>query len=66
MNYPDGVIPPGPDFDIKKLTPAELQLLVGRYITAVQAGEDVTETTFYVAKWLQGMSLQLPTTSYYP
>lgn len=59
MGYPDSVVPPGPDFDLKKLDPVELQLLVGQYIAAVQAGaRDVSGTTFYITRWSQGM-LQL-------
>ena len=54
-NYPDDVMPPGPDIDLKKLSPAELQLLVGPYITAVQAKKEVTGTSFYMTKWSQGM-----------
>lgn len=55
MNYPDGVTPPGPDFDLKKLSPAGLQLMVGPYIGAVQAGDDVAGTAFVIKQWSQGM-----------
>ena len=64
VNYLDGVIPPGPNFDIKKLSVMELQLLVGPYIAAIQAEEDIAGTTFHVVKWPQGMSLQPCTTNY--
>ena len=63
VNYPDDVIPPGPNFDVKKLSSTELQLLVGPYIAAVQAEKDITGTTFRVKKWSQGMSLEPHTTS---
>ena len=58
-NYPDDVMPPGPDFDLKKLSPADLQLLVGPYITAVQAKKEVAGTSFYMTKWSQGTSQHL-------
>lgn len=56
VNWPDNVMAPGPGFDLKKLTPAELQLLVGAYIDAVQSGSDVNGTTFHIKKWSQGTS----------
>ena len=64
VNYPDGVIPPGPNFNVNKLSITELQLLVGQYIAAIQAEEDIAGTIFRVVKWPQDMSLQPCTTNY--
>lgn len=50
VNYPDDVIPPGPNFDVKKLSATELQLLVGPYIATIQEEKDITGTMFRVKK----------------
>ena len=57
MNWPDNVMAPGPGFDLKTITPPELQLLIGTYIDTVQSGGDVNGTTFNIQKWSQGKLL---------
>ena len=55
VNYPDGVLPPGPDFKIKKVSAMALQLLVGRYIEAIEKGDNTEGTHFSIEKWKDGV-----------
>lgn len=55
-NWLNIMIPPGPNFDLRKLNPSELQVLVGPYLAAVKTGNDMVGTTFIIKKWTWGMS----------
>lgn len=55
VKYPDCVLPPGPDFEIKKVSAIALQLLVGWYIEAIEKGDNTEGTHFSIEKWKDGV-----------
>jgi hypothetical protein len=56
ISWVDGVMPPGPDFDIKKLGAGELRSLAGSYVDAILTGSDDYEA-FSVIRWTAGKSV---------
>lgn len=53
VGWVDGIIPPGSDFDIKKLGAGELRKIVGSYIDHVLNGDNTYEA-FSVIRWSEG------------
>jgi hypothetical protein len=56
IGWEDGVMAPGPDFDIKKLGAGELRSLAGSYVDAILNGSDDYEA-FSVIRWTPGGSV---------
>ena len=53
-HWTDGIMPPGRDFDLKKLSASELRDLSGSYVDAMLNGNDNFEV-FSVIPWSAGM-----------
>lgn len=54
IDWVDGAIPPGPDFDIKKLGAPELREIAGSYVDGVLNGDNDPEA-FSVIHWSAGV-----------
>jgi hypothetical protein len=53
IGWVDGIIPPGYDFDIKKLGAGELREISGSYVDALLNGDDDHEV-FSIIHWTPG------------
>lgn len=56
LDWCDGVLCPGPDFDLKKMSSVNLRSLVEGYIEDELHGTK-KHTTFSIGKWSDGMYL---------
>ena len=54
VGWIDGILPPGPDFDIKKLGASELREIAGSYVDTVLNGNDNYDI-FSVIRWTKGV-----------
>jgi hypothetical protein len=54
VDWVKGIIPPGPDFDIKKLGASDVRAIAGSYVDAVLNGKDDYEA-FSVIRWSEGV-----------
>jgi hypothetical protein len=54
IDWVDGIIPPGPEFDIKKLGAGELRDIAGSYVDNILNGSDDYEV-FSVIRWSAGV-----------
>jgi len=54
VGWINGILPPGPDFDIKKLGASELQEIAGSYVDTVLNGNDNYDV-FSVIRWTKGV-----------
>lgn len=54
IGWVDGILPPGPNFDIKKLGASELRQIAGSYVDNALNGSDDYEV-FTVIRWSRGM-----------
>jgi len=55
IDWVNGILPPGPDFDIKKLGAGELRDIAGSYVDSVlNSGDDYD--AFSVIRWTAGVS----------
>ena len=54
VGWIDGILPPGPDFDIKKLGASKLQEIAGSYVDTILNGNDNYDV-FSVIHWTKGV-----------
>ena len=54
IGWEDGILPPGPDFDIKKLTASEIRDVARSYVDSTLNGSDDYQA-FSVICWSAGM-----------
>jgi hypothetical protein len=54
IDWTDKIIPPGPDFDLKKLGASELREITGSYVDTIINGQDDYEA-FSVLRWSAGV-----------
>ncbi len=54
VGWIDGILPPGPDFDIKKLGASELREIAGSYVNTILNGNDNYDV-FSVIRWTEGV-----------
>jgi hypothetical protein len=54
IGWGDGILPPGPDFNIKKLNASEIRDIAGSYVDSTLIGSDDYEA-FSVIRWSAGM-----------
>lgn len=54
IDWVDGVIPPGPDFDVKKLIASEIRDIAGSYVDSILNGSDHYKA-FSVIRWSAGV-----------